>query len=331
MRLTGRMLWKDPNIIYTPLFLQDDPDWDFDNLLKSLSNKKSIFLKNIYWSIEKDHQIKRLVDWLALRNNPNHRYIFLCNTGIEVSKLRNNNIEAYLIHQNGFVDPKLFQPDFEKPKKYSAVYNATIHPYKRYELASEVKDLSIITRDIDFEYLNNTLKPIMLLDIKNEFGENGKPIQIPRSNLISLYSEAYCGLALSAEEGAMFASMEYLLCGLPIVSTRSAGGRDHFFTSLNSVIVQDNSLAVAEAVDKFKQDSSRDIANSIRNQAIYLQSIEINKFKILLGSLLTQFGYFIDPDDVYSYSYLNSLGAYYKNATCFFEEESERLELNKFL
>ena len=37
------------------------------------------------------------------------------------------------------------------------------------------------------------------------------------------------GLCLSEREGAMFASIEYLLCGLPIVTTPSIGGRHVFF------------------------------------------------------------------------------------------------------
>ena len=40
--------------------------------------------------------------------------------------------------------------------------------------------------------------------------------------------QSRCGLALSAQEGAMYASGEYLLAGLPVVTTRSRGGRDAF-------------------------------------------------------------------------------------------------------
>ncbi len=39
------------------------------------------------------------------------------------------------------------------------------------------------------------------------------------------------GMCLSETEGAMFAAVEYLLCGLPVVSTPSQGGRDVWFDS----------------------------------------------------------------------------------------------------
>jgi glycosyltransferase involved in cell wall biosynthesis len=39
--------------------------------------------------------------------------------------------------------------------------------------------------------------------------------------------------------------MEYMLCGTPVVSTPSTGGRDVFFTPENSIIRDDNPKAVA--------------------------------------------------------------------------------------
>ena len=37
------------------------------------------------------------------------------------------------------------------------------------------------------------------------------------------------GIILSEVEGANYASIQYLLAGLPVVSTKSKGGRDVFF------------------------------------------------------------------------------------------------------
>src|SRR5262249_53857021 len=43
------------------------------------------------------------------------------------------------------------------------------------------------------------------------------------------YAECRVGLCLSEREGAMWASVQYLLAGLPVVSTPSEGGRAEFF------------------------------------------------------------------------------------------------------
>ncbi len=46
----------------------------------------------------------------------------------------------------------------------------------------------------------------------------------------------------------MYASTQYLLCGLPVVSTRSEGGRDVFFDPAYVRIVDDDPEAVRAAV-----------------------------------------------------------------------------------
>ena len=75
---------------------------------------------------------------------------------------------------------------------------------------------------------------------------------IPRPELAKKLNQAYAGLCLSAEEGAMYASVEYLLCGIPVVSTPSKGGRDEFFNNENSIIVPPEADAVAQAVQRWK-------------------------------------------------------------------------------
>jgi glycosyltransferase involved in cell wall biosynthesis len=42
-------------------------------------------------------------------------------------------------------------------------------------------------------------------------------------------ARAVVGLCLSTVEGSNYASMEYMLAGLPIVSTPSIGGREVYF------------------------------------------------------------------------------------------------------
>jgi glycosyltransferase involved in cell wall biosynthesis len=92
----------------------------------------------------------------------------------------------------------------------------------------------------------------------------------PKKNVI-LLNQAYCGLALSAIEGGMHASMEYLLCGLPVVTTESLGGRSYFLNSNNSIFVDDNSDAVLSAVNELKKGFNPDRSQEIRDDAITMQ------------------------------------------------------------
>ena len=46
----------------------------------------------------------------------------------------------------------------------------------------------------------------------------------------------------------MYASTQYLLCGLPLITTKSRGGRDGMFNELDCIYVPDTPGAVAAAV-----------------------------------------------------------------------------------
>jgi len=74
---------------------------------------------------------------------------------------------------------------------------------------------------------------------------------IPPDAVRDVYQASRVALALSAKEGAMFASMEYLLCGLPVVTTRNRGGRNRYLTPQNSRFVAARPEAVARAVAEF--------------------------------------------------------------------------------
>lgn len=58
------------------------------------------------------------------------------------------------------------------------------------------------------------------------------------------------GGIFSATEGACYASTEYLMCGLPVISTHSTGGRDIWYTPDNSILVEATEPAVAARLQR---------------------------------------------------------------------------------
>ena len=50
----------------------------------------------------------------------------------------------------------------------------------------------------------------------------------------------------------MYASMEYLMAGLPVVSTPSRGGRDLFFHPDTTIIARDDPREIRQAVEALK-------------------------------------------------------------------------------
>jgi glycosyltransferase involved in cell wall biosynthesis len=141
---------------------------------------------------------------------------------------------------NIYINEHLYQPANE-PKIYDAIYTAQLTAFKRLSLAKQVARLTIASYGGD---LRAFCPDLQHADFNREF--------LPRRELAKKYNQSYVGLCLSAQEGAMLASCEYLLCGIPVVSTPSKGGRDEFFSPHNSIIVPPDPERVAQAVEQWK-------------------------------------------------------------------------------
>jgi len=180
----------------------------------------------------------------------------LADKGIKLVLLQNSQIEfqigrlagfpCYLINQNIHVNEHVFQPR-PAAKEYDAIYTSAAARYKRIHLGLGIRRLFVLTyfwpdkRDASGKWNLELFDPRLRNVAHNR--EKLEPQEIA-----PLLNTAGCGLALSLVEGAMYASMEYLLCGLPVVTTRNVGGRDFFLNSSNSVHVRATRAAVASAV-----------------------------------------------------------------------------------
>ncbi|WP_092048398.1 glycosyltransferase [Planctomicrobium piriforme] len=65
-----------------------------------------------------------------------------------------------------------------------------------------------------------------------------------------VHNQSRIGVILSEQEGGCGASTEYLLAGLPVVSTSSTGGRDLFYDSGNSIICEPTVDGVRSALNQ---------------------------------------------------------------------------------
>ncbi|MDF5716201.1 MAG: glycosyltransferase [Rhizonema sp. NSF051] len=201
-------------------------------------------------------------------------------------------------NHNIYVNEHLYQPHNE-PKIYDAIYTARLTPFKRHWLAKNVERLMVVSYGGDLHTFCPELKHA---EFNKEF--------IPRLELARKYNQSYAGLCLSAREGAMFASCEYLLSGIPIVSTPSKGGRDEFFTMQNSLIVPPQPEAVAQAVKNWKQIKPK--PQEIREQTLK----QINHLRLSYCTYISQLisqesgdckkpeelmeNYFAPPDGIHS-------------------------------
>ena len=172
----------------------------------------------------------------------------LANSRNEVRVLSELGLNCTLCHQNAFVDERRY-PIIPKDKKYDAIYIARITPFKRHALAKLVSSLRLIGEPAYLKQEKEYSDDILFHQLKHaKWTPHVKGKDIPAE-----IAEARCGLCLSQTEGAMFVSVEYLLCGIPIVNTKNIGGRDELFPVFAVKTVPDTPEAVADAVRSFAE------------------------------------------------------------------------------
>lgn len=178
-----------------------------------------------------------------------------------------------IINHNAFLDENLFKI-VNSEKKYDAIYTARLSDFKRHHLASKVENLALVAGDNHEVAIENLPKHLY----KNDR-------HLTQDEVIQKLSESKVGLILSEAEGACYSSSEYLLCGLPVVSTRSYGGRDLWYNAYNSIICDPNPNAIAEAVKRlasFDRNPQR-IRQMHINLARQLRSNFVNMHQAILN------------------------------------------------
>ncbi len=199
------------------------------------------------WQCQTDDAATRLSqDFRAARQRLPQlsRVLFLANCPEEEAALKRQGEEAVFCHQNAFLDERRYPILPFVRKRYDALYIARITPFKRHALATTIRSLRLIGTFSDNEraYVDATLRSLPQAKVTDSY---------PALLIAYPINQARCGLCLSAKEGAMFVSAEYLLCGLPAVNTANIGGRDLVMPDFATAKVPDEAEAVAAAVDAF--------------------------------------------------------------------------------
>ena len=205
--------------------------------------KKFTMLLQLGWSAELPEVAGELEHRIAEAKNtfPDARFIILANAPDEVEIIK-NFCEVYLANHNAFLDPARYPLAKLNKRKFDALYIARITPFKRHELAVNVKNLHLIGSysEKEKEYFTETIA---------KFPHAVWSRKVPSFLIGRKICEASCCLALSAVEGAMFSCGEYSLCGVPVVNTRNQGGRDTLLPEFACRYADDNAWSVAENVD----------------------------------------------------------------------------------
>jgi len=263
-------------------------------------DRKAFFLVSFWWTLfDGPNTIQQIIKSYRFHQDKynHHRILFLLNNLDESREFKKNAIPCKFIHQNALIDSNIFKPILIA-KKFDVIYNARIDSMKRHYLLKDCQKIGLISAyvmNIDSskqEYLDELKKNIphafminsnQSTTIENFQFEMGFKYLTSKQVNVTL-NQSKVGVILSAKEGACYASIEYLLSGIPVVSTNNIGGRDYFLDKRFCKIVSSNPKAIKNAVDEL---ISLDISpNFIREETIKKMNHHLYKLKKLLRNIL---------------------------------------------
>lgn len=269
----GRLLHRDPPIVFGPN-LGHDQLAPASRIAPLLGDRPAWTLIVVHWSLEvAAHRRALVADWQAFaRAYPRHKLLVLCNTEAERALLAAEGVRSAHCNHNMLVDERVFDVMPGRAVEFDAVYNARLEPYKRHHLARDVARLALIYSEFERsapDYVAAVRAALPQAVFVNEaiaHSTYARPAHaraaalinrvlaarryttLTQQTVVDAYNSAATGLCLSEVEGAMYASMEYLLAGLPVVTTPSIGGRDHFFHPDYALSVAPDPAAVRDGV-----------------------------------------------------------------------------------
>jgi glycosyltransferase involved in cell wall biosynthesis len=183
-----------------------------------------------------------------------NRFVMLANSDYEALRLSALGLPTMTASHLTLIDETIYRPlpgPAADLPAFDAVYNARFDPYKRHELAARVERLMLVydyPADNSGEAERRVRRALPNAWYAQHMLNNGTYRKLEVETVVRLLNQSRVGLCLSASEGAMRASMEYLLCGLMVVSTKSLGGRDRYLMPPYARIVPDDPEAIARAV-----------------------------------------------------------------------------------
>ncbi len=204
---------------------------------RDMRDERALFLVMFVWTMERPGAAHRLATaaHVYLERRPNHRIVLLCNSQAEKSLFDAEGVEAVFCNHNALsVDETVFRPLATEERVHDAVYNGAMVGWKRRHLARLVDRCAQIyyeKSDADHDETMALLDEMRRLMPGHAFLNpevDGVIQHLDPEEVNRVLNSSRVGLCLSEVEGAMLASMEYLLAGLPVVSTPSLGGRDAF-------------------------------------------------------------------------------------------------------
>jgi hypothetical protein len=253
-------------------------------------DRKALHLIGLSHTIERENDAERLAaDFETLsRTLPHSRFVVTTNSEVEAYLLSALGVPSMMASQLIFLNDKVFCPR-QANARFDAIYNARLVPMKHHELARGIESLGLLydlgppEEPLQYDKTRELLPQATF--INHELG-NGAYRQLKIDDCAEQLNTARVGIILSAVEGSSQASLEYLLCGLPVVSTHSIGGRDRYYMPPFCRVVEPDADQVAAAVRALA--GARIPKQVVRNHIMHLLTFDRHNFLIAVNRLVKE-------------------------------------------
>jgi hypothetical protein len=222
--------------------------------------------------------------------------IIFCNEIEECLYFNELGIPNIHINQNCWLDYNLFNITNCK-KKYDLIYNGCNSSYKNHYLLEDTEKYKKV-----FLYYKTQEN----IDLK-KFKPKKIYCNVNARKVVNTINQSNIGIVLSELEGACYASSEYLLCGLPVISIANKGGRNFWYNNYNSVTIEKDRIQLLNAIDSIKSNCHLYSPEKIRYNHI-LRTLEVRKkFYDFMKVLFLQNKINKEPAKVFEVTYFNKM------------------------
>jgi hypothetical protein len=224
------------------------------------ADRPSLNLLGLTWSYEIEASAQRCAQDFAEAASvfPKARFVMLANTPSESVQFSRAGVPNILANELIFLDERLFVPATpleRKRPRYDAVYVARLSKTKRHDLARALGSVLLAYSHPELADLERVKGLLPQATFANHEFNGGSYRLFDERALRDVLLQCAVGICLSPVEGAMRASLEYRLCGLPVVSIKSAGGRDRYLMGPHVRVVDEDPNAIANAVRELKANA----------------------------------------------------------------------------
>jgi len=217
----------------------------------------------------------RWVAWFRAFQDGRRKLFIVTNEESEAMWLRLFRFRAQCFGHNLHIRENFYTPGSEaEPELFDAIYTARLSKQKRIYLAEKIRRLCVVTYEIGKDSWDlGKAYPNLKHAVSNS-------VFMDDEWVLRQYRRSICGLALSRSEGATWAAAEYLSVGLPVVTTKSRGGRDRYFESwfVKTVVADRDAVGLAVREWVKKRPTRSEIRGAFlekvaRDRAEYLQCL----------------------------------------------------------